>query len=189
MANFCTVLKKFRISLSWATILWALFIILSASFMRQLLDLLLLILSRETIGILLLILLMASAALVLPSTHKLQSKRRKLLVLVLLGSLLLLAASMSIQEERLHIFKYTLLGYLCRRDMTLILDKNRGWGSLFIAAFGLVVSAADEGFQALLPYRVGDPRDLVFDFFSYLVGALLLTLLLENKVILGRQNV
>ncbi len=62
-------------------------------------------------------------------------------------------------EERIHIFQYGLLGYLL---MATLREKSWKQALLLSLLIVLAVSGADELFQAFLPDRVGDIRDVGF---------------------------
>jgi len=79
--------------------------------------------------------------------------------LVLLGSAAWMVWKLPYFAEKIHVFSYGLLGFLALQDSSRAgLKGLRFWGSalLFVTAFNL----ADELFQAVLPYRVGEWRDV-----------------------------
>ncbi len=80
-----------------------------------------------------------------------------------------LAYSMDITEERVHVIKFGILGFLFARDFSNIHPTNR---FLLATLAGFFVGVIDETFQWILPYRVGDVRDVVFDTGSTALGAL-----------------
>lgn len=78
---------------------------------------------------------------------------------------------MEITEERIHVIKYGILGFLLARDIS-----KPTYINTFIVAFcaGLFVGIVDELFQWILPSRVGDIRDVVIDCISTALGILVL---------------
>ena len=58
-----------------------------------------------------------------------------------------------IPEERFHLFEFGLLGLLLSKDL-------RSFSPIWPIAAGFVWGVIDELLQALLPYRVGDLRDV-----------------------------
>lgn len=70
------------------------------------------------------------------------------------------ALSMDLMEERVHILTYGLLGFLAARDLRR-LSRAQNFFAAFV--FCAATGCADELFQAVLPYRVADARDLLFD--------------------------
>lgn len=78
--------------------------------------------------------------------------------------------SISLPIERMHILEFGLLGFLVCRD-----NRNLSPASAIVAAalVGLIVAAADELFQTVLPNRVGDVRDIGFGVFGSACGGIL----------------
>ena len=80
------------------------------------------------------------------------------------------SAFMGIAEERMHIFKFGVLGLLVSRDV----GNRHGIYSFLIAALiGFSVSSFDETLQYFIPGRVADLRDVMFGIVGSLWGALL----------------
>lgn len=63
--------------------------------------------------------------------------------------------------ERVHILEYGILGWLAGRD--LFGKKGNVRGIIFACAFAAFIGILDEAFQAILPYRYFDVRDIVFN--------------------------
>lgn len=90
-------------------------------------------------------------------------------------------------EERIHLLQYGIVGFLwtyafsCRqRRGSSILPAGAG----FLAA--LVTACLDESIQAILPYRVGDFRDIGFDLVGSIAG--LSICLLQQEGVLQRPR-
>ena len=71
---------------------------------------------------------------------------------------------LELPEERVHILLFGFLGFL--------LGIHSQRPALHWILLGLIIAALDEGLQALLPYRVGDLRDIIINALSLLLGTL-----------------
>lgn len=71
---------------------------------------------------------------------------------------------LELPEERIHILLFSSLGFL--------LGVHSQRPALQWILLGLLVAVMDEGLQTLLPYRVGDLRDIIINSLSLLLGAL-----------------
>jgi hypothetical protein len=159
--------------ISRVSVLWALFIIISASFMRQLHSFVVELISRQGVGIILNVMLVSMFIAAVFCILRLRSHRRLLLVLLPIAAMAGLAYLMPMPEEKTHILKYALLGFLVSSHMFKSPNLNPKIAFLYAFQFGLVVSLLDEGFQAILPYRVGDLRDVFFDMLSLVSGIMI----------------
>lgn len=66
--------------------------------------------------------------------------------------------------EKIHVFEYGLLGWFASKDLS---SKRSSLMTIFLALlFVLAVGVIDEGFQRLLPYRVGEVRDIITNIIS-----------------------
>ena len=106
---------------------------------------------------------------------------RVLLALLPSVAVFLFLKGMQNPDERIHIFQYGLLGALVIYDL-----RGKTFWRAFGVALGIVflTACADELFQAFLPYRVGDPRDVGFGLVGGAWGALQLWTLsrVSNKM-------
>ncbi len=104
------------------------------------------------------------------------------IMLILIGGLTL-AWQIRIPEERIHILEYGVLGWFAGRD--LIRRNRRIRGIALVCMFAVTVGILDELFQAVLPYRVFDLRDIVFNSLGGGLGAVIYLLgvapLLKNE--------
>jgi len=66
-----------------------------------------------------------------------------------------------IPVEKIHILEYGMLSWLATRDFIKI--NNRLKAIISVSLFSFIVGCLDEGFQALLPYRYFDMRDILFN--------------------------
>lgn len=75
-------------------------------------------------------------------------------------------------SEKAHVLEFGLLGWLAMRDFTKKrqdLLKSILLGFIFVTIIGYL----EEGFQILLPWRVGELRDVVTDILSGMLGIIL----------------
>jgi VanZ family protein len=68
---------------------------------------------------------------------------------------------MKIPIERIHILEYGILGWFAGRD--LVGKEKKIWGILLALIFVGLIGVLDEVFQAILPYRYFDLRDVGFN--------------------------
>ncbi len=84
-------------------------------------------------------------------------------------------------SEQTHVLTYGLLGYMAAGDLIKGMKnatfKNTGQTVCFVSC----ISASDEIFQAFLPYRVGDIRDVITNVISATLGIVLLLLLKDGQ--------
>lgn len=159
---------KPQINISRSTLAIGIFIILSASFMRQLLDLVQRFagnnfnLFRD--GIIFLIGLVFLFFVI----RKAPTRIRLFLLLAMFGAAIILLARMKLAIERIHIIEYGLLGYLAARD--LLKAKRTLSGVIIACLFACSIGIIDELFQAILPYRYYDTRDIMFNSLGGLWG-------------------
>ena len=96
---------------------------------------------------------------------------KTLLFSFLLIAGIVLAYQMKIPEEKIHILEYGMLGWLAGRDLIKRGGKLRGIISACLFTF--FIGYLDELFQKVLPYRVFDVRDIVFNGLGGLWGVCL----------------
>lgn len=74
-------------------------------------------------------------------------------------------------EERIHLLQYGMIGFLWANAFTCY-NKTQWllWSSISGCIAGLATACLDELIQAILPYRVGDFRDIGFDFVGSIAG-------------------
>lgn len=83
---------------------------------------------------------------------------------------ILYALSFPITEERAHLVKFGVLGWLLARDYWDKYKERVILGSILIA---FIVAMLDESLQYFLPYRVSDIRDVIFGTIGGLWGGAL----------------
>lgn len=141
--------------LSRITILWILFIFSSSFFMRQVMRLIVENFGRGIIAWLIWLSFLIMAYLFVRLTIKHPYNSLCFLVIFSIG--MLYAASFSIVEERVHLVKFGILGWLIAHDFWTSLRERVVVRSVILA---FVVATIDETIQYFLPYRVGDLRDV-----------------------------
>jgi len=74
-------------------------------------------------------------------------------------------------EERIHLLQYGLVGFLWTNAFFYYQKPNSLLLPIIGGCFaGLATACLDEAIQAILPYRVGDLRDVGFDFIGCVAG-------------------
>lgn len=150
----------FRISK--ITIYVGLFIIISASFMRQVIGFIQARIGNEGVAILM-GLMMISACLaffIFVTKKRVHAIKTPVLILVLIAGLIL-AWQVKFPAEKIHVLEYGILGWLATRD--LIKVRRRNTAAILACVFCIAMGILDEIFQGILPYRVYDVRDIVFN--------------------------
>ena len=148
---------------SASTIIIGASIVISASFARQLMDLLKSYLGDRgfffLIGVLFIGFILVFLIYVIKNNHPGVFRSILLLFILIIG--LTLMWKIKIIEERIHILEYGLLGWFAARD--LILRRNKTKGVILACALVGIFGIIDEVFQKILPYRVGEARDVVLN--------------------------
>jgi hypothetical protein len=148
--------------LSRITILWGLFIIISASFALQVIRFIRRLWGR---GIPYLILWLIFIVIAFKIIHYFIKPHfswpRKISIGLIFLAGLILALRIDLVAERFHLLEYGLLGWLSLSD--LIKEKNLSGAIVWSLLFTLLVGAGDEFFQKFLPYRVCEIRDVFFN--------------------------
>lgn len=163
---------KSHIQISKLTMSIGIFIIISASFTRQLTDLFKSHFGKQSFAV-----LVGLATLVFGLTFIIFTVRNRpniikvsILVLVLLAGLII-SWRMKIPQEKIHILEYGLLGWLAGRDM---LQKDKKIKGIILAClFSISTGLLDEGFQKILPYRVFEVRDIRVNVLAGIWGVVL----------------
>lgn len=155
------------ISKGWLifVIIYILFIYLSLPFARNVLNYMYTFLGKEilhsAVNLTLLI-------FVLYIVYKLVKKGLKAIIITLTVLLIvfLFASNMERPEERIHFIQYGLLGFLMLKAF-----KGMAINVIIISVFIIFLAGAvDEIIQYFLPNRVGDIRDVFFNFVGGLLG-------------------
>ena len=160
MSRFYPPFKYFCISKF--TLFLALFIIISASFTRQIMDFIKASIGGQ--GFLYLIATMAGILGLFFLICAIRNSYRlvKVLIFVVIWSIgLVLTWQIEIPEERIHILEYAVLGWFSVKDLNRKSKKVRA--SFLACVYCVIVGILDELFQAILPYRFFDWRDVIFN--------------------------
>lgn len=142
--------QPFRISK--LTIFIGLFIIISASFLRQIMDFI-----KVAVGEGGFILLIGAAGTIFLVSFLILIIRKRPSFLKFSIFIIALITGMwfcwqlKIPEEKIHLLEFAVLGWFASRD--LIKTNRKVKGIIFALAFTLMVGVLDEVFQGILPYR------------------------------------
>jgi len=158
--------------ISKLTVFISLFIIISATFMRQLMEFVKGYIG-ETGFIILVGLVLGIPALVFLVFAIGKSKNLIKLIIIILSLIIGLTLSWQIEisQERIHLLEYAVLGWFLGRD--LIHKNKRAKGVILACVFSVIVGILDEIFQKILPYRVFDLRDILFNGLGGIWGIIL----------------
>jgi len=148
--------------ISKPTFFLALFIIISAFFTRQIVDFIKASIGEK--GFLYLIATMTGILGLFFLIYVIRNSSQLVKVLmfvVVWGIGLVLTWQIKIPQERVHILEYAVLGWLSVKDLN---RKNKKIKASFLACiYCVIVGILDELFQAILPYRFFDWRDIIFN--------------------------
>ena len=155
--------------LSKLSIILGLFIIISASFMRQLMDYVRYYIGNSGVNVLLGFIIGAAALTFLIFIIKTSPDQITTLVIIILLTIgFFLVWQIKIPEERIHILEYSILGWLVSRD---IIGKNKTISNIiYVLLFIVMIGILDEGFQRILPYRYFECRDILLNSFGGIWG-------------------
>ena len=153
------------IKLSKITIALGLYIIISASFARQAWDFFGSRFGQNNIQtVFVLLFFLAAAFLAFYIFRPGRGFLKALGSMIVLCFIFIFMSRLEIFVEKIHVFEYGLLGWLALKDLSC---KRSSPMNIFLAfLFVLVVGVIDEGFQRLLPYRVGEVRDIIINVVS-----------------------
>ena len=166
------MLKYINFKISKITIFVGLFIIISASFARQVIEFLQGLIGRkETTALLGLMMIIACLVFLVFVTKKnIHFIKTPVTIFVLIMGLIL-AWQTKYPAEKIHLLEYGVLGWLAVDDL---LKINRKAKAVILASFFcLDVGILDELFQAFLPYRVCDIRDVIMNGIGGVWGVIL----------------
>jgi len=167
-----------RFRLSGLTLGWAIFIILSASFMSQLWKFLSRLSGEDNLMLFCIVVIFIFATTVLIYIFKRQFSPIRLFAGI---TMLFLSFYFAWQQpyfvKRIHILEYSTLGLLTMRDYSKFSGINILKKVLFSVLFILVIACLDEGFQWFLPYRVGDIEDVMTNLIGGSTGTALFLLI------------
>jgi len=156
--------------ISRSTWLYGIFIIISASFLQQILFFFNKSIGTKTVQNIFYTICFIAAISILSYLlkQKLKVKNYLIIICLFLCSFLLMHLQ-PFFAEKTHIILYGVLGYLAKHDLQKTFLKQ--WTSFFISlSFCLLISTGDELFQVILPYRVGELFDMFTNVFSSIMG-------------------
>ncbi len=177
-------LSKLRFEVNKFTFGLGLYIIISASFMQQVWEFLGKVFGQNNLRVFCILLFLATAILILVYTIRFHCG---ILRIMLTSAIIIFASIFAWHQpffsERLHILEYGLLGWLAARDFSE--SKPLLKAACFAILFVFLIGSTDEFFQKILPYRVGELRDVITDLISGVLGIILFQ---SNKIIPGERN-
>lgn len=155
-----------------STILVALLMVVSASFTRQLMEFTTACIGKNSFKISIVLILIGTATLFfIGEAKRLVKPSKVLLMLGLLTVALFLTWKIKLPQVRMHILMYALVGWLASRDA---MRQGRTWKTIALAwIFAAAAGALEELFQKLLPYRVFDISDIIFNLEGATLGVIL----------------
>ncbi|MDP2939835.1 MAG: VanZ family protein [Candidatus Omnitrophota bacterium] len=168
---------KIRVSKTTAVI--AIFIIISASFARQVMNYIKANFGEKGFAVLIGSVFIISFSLFLFFIIKNSFNFLKTLLeisLLFLG--LILTWQIKLPEEKIHILEYAVLGWFSCRD--LIKVNLRTKGTILASVFCIAIGLLDEIFQAILPYRFFQFRDIALNSLGGSWGVILYSLRLKK---------
>lgn len=149
------------IKLSRLTIGFGIFIIFSASFARNVLNFLYGELGRNNLQISIgLVFIFIGILFIIHLFKSNLSKPRISIIIIIFLMGLFVSGYMEIVEERVHILEYGLLGWFSTSDA---FRKNTVKNFAFCISFVFFIGIIDEIYQWILPSRIGDIRDVLFN--------------------------
>ncbi|MFC1512576.1 VanZ family protein [bacterium] len=175
--------------LSKITIFYSAYIIISAAFMRQVLNFLKSHLSQNGLSVFVWCIFILAGIPLIYFIKKYIFKQKKYLNFLLLSLIIIIgayyASTFHIIEERVHIALFGLLGFLTVQDFY----KQFGRTSIIIALiYSFLIASIDEIFQYFLPYRFGDIRDVLFGTIGALWGIAVYFSIFENFTLIKLQE-
>jgi len=160
--------------LSPLTIGFGTYIIISASFIQQIWKFLGQILGKGNVETICIAINLIIGLLILCYIIK---YRFNLLRFIAVSVILIAAYTFAWRQpyfvEKIHVLEYGLLGWLATKDLRRFSKINILQAALFSLLFALFIGSLDEGFQRLLPYRVGEMRDVLTNIISGSFGIVL----------------
>jgi len=161
--------------ISKVTISIGVFIVLSASFLRQVMDFVKATVGEEAfvflVGVTGAIFLVGFLTLIIK--RKSGFAKSSIFISVLIIGVWL-AWQLKIPEEKIHILEFAVLGWFAGRD--LIKTDKKAKGISFALIFTLMVGILDEVFQGILPYRYFQWCDIGFNSAGGIWGIILYSL-------------
>jgi len=160
--------------LSALTIGFGIYIVVSASFARQLWELFSALLGEENLKLVCVIMIFLLGTAIILYIARLRLNPIRLIAgVILLAFSFWYAGRQSYFVKQVHTVEYNILGLLAMRDSRKL---------FFAFLFVLLIAALDEGLQKLLPYRTGDLPDVITDCIGGLAGIFLFLLASSGRV-------
>lgn len=149
-----------KIGLSKITLSWALYLIISSLFMRQVLNYILNKFQVSGLTVMLWVVFVFGVIIAWLYLYRLRPAIcKRLIFLGIMAAGLFYVSQIEIVEERMHLINFSLLGWLAARDIVKIRKGIQGIG--FSLLFCIFVAMIEEAFQWWLPYRTGEIHDIM----------------------------
>ena len=162
-----------RAKISRLTIGIGIFIIISASFTRQLMDFAKSHIGKNGLIVLFgLVFLISGLSFLVFVIRKIHGLIKILVVALLLITGLTMAWQARILAEKMHILEYGFLGWFAGKDL-IKTDEKKFRGIILACIFTAFIGILDEGFQKILPYRVFELRDIGMNILGGIWGVIL----------------
>ena len=146
--------------------------VVSASFTRQLMEFATMHIGRYGFKILIGSILIGMAAVFfIAEAKRLTHPFRIIVMLGLLVCVLFYVWKIKLPQVRMHILMYAVVGWLSSRDA---MKSDRTWKTIIVAwIFAAGAGALEELLQKLLPYRIFDVNDIMFNLKGASLGVIL----------------
>ncbi len=173
--------KKIKSLFSRTTYFYSLFVIISASFLREILALTIKLLGQKTIEYSFYLFCLTCIFFLITYLIKKKYALKKYILLFITFILsFILISSLEIFAEKVHVIIYGLLGFLAIKDTKASLGGTLT-PLIWAFCFTTLVNISDELFQAILPYRVGEVRDIFINTMCIILGFLYYAGLYKTK--------
>ena len=158
--------------LPWLTIVLGTYIIISASFTKQLLDFVKTYIGTQGFSVLVSLILIVLTLLLF--IFKIRKKGRlinTLVFIIILIIAIILILQLEIPEEKMHFVEFGTLGWIAGRDL---IKRNKKTKRAILAfVICILVGILQESLQLLLPYRYFQWRDILFNNLGSTLGLIL----------------
>jgi len=146
--------------------------VLSASFTRQLVEFTTSCIGKDGFKIIVGFIFITSATVFgTAEAKRLASPLRIPAMLALLAIVLFYSWQIKLPAVRMHIIMYAVVGWLATRDAT---KPGRTWKMILVAwLFAALAGTFEELLQILLPYRIFDFNDIIYNIKGATVGVVL----------------
>jgi hypothetical protein len=155
-----------------STTLAAFLMVLSASFTRQLMEFATSYIGKGGFKILICSIFIALALIFfIIEAKRLANPVSIFVMLALLAIILFYVWKIKLPQVRMHILMYAVVGWLATRDAT---KPGRTWRAIITAwLFAAIAGTSEELLQKMLPYRVFEVSDIIYNIKGVTIGVVL----------------